>query len=126
MLPVEAPITKVEVETESKSMVEAKDTVVQESKSKAKVKTKTKKIAAKKKSKKKAKNQDDMATVSFSGADKIRLSGDNGTFSSGKVPAGTYKLLATFNGKEMKVKELTLKAGQVKKIRCNSVFKRCR
>lgn len=66
-------------------------------------------------------------TVSFEGADAVTLTGTAGRFGPGKVPAGTYSILATFGvGAPTPAGSVTVAAGQTVALRCDDRFKMCK
>ena len=60
------------------------------------------------------------ATVSFRGAQKMRLQGKSRSYPAGKVPPGKYTVYATFAGEEVSVGSITLRAGQKKRYVCTT------
>ena len=90
------------------------DISAKETESKKKTETKTTTVKEKKQ---------ETATISFSGADGLVLKGKKGTFSSGKVPVGTYKVYGIFKDREIPVGDITLKANQKKHFACTKTLR---
>jgi len=67
-----------------------------------------------------------MATVTYSGADSIRLTGNRGTFPPGQVPPGRYTVEATFGSTKVNAATLNLRAGETWELRCDRDFTMCR
>lgn len=113
-----APKTKTQTkQTEKKKRVRTSiqaNTSAQETVRKTKTETKTITVKERKQ---------ETATVSFSGADGLVLKGKNGTYSSGKVPVGTYKVYGIFKDREIPVGDITLKADQKKHFTCTKTLR---
>ena len=66
------------------------------------------------------------ATVELSGnAESVRLRSSVGTFSLPVVPAGTYTVLATFDGKEIEAGSVSFGEGEAVVLKCKQAFLRC-
>ena len=67
-----------------------------------------------------------MATVTYVGADAIRLVGRRGTFPAGQVPPGRYTVEATFGSVTLKAATLVVRPGETWDLRCDPDFTICR
>ena len=68
------------------------------------------------------------ARVSVTGdVSRVELIGDNGRFGPGVVPAGAYRVVATFSaaGFPLPQGSITVSEGQQVEIRCDGTFMRC-
>ena len=69
----------------------------------------------------------DLGTVVVEGEGAtVTLTGEAGTFSPGKVPAGSYQVDASFGGSKVSVGRLVVVAGQAHSIRCVAAMRLCR
>jgi hypothetical protein len=67
----------------------------------------------------------DSARIGFTGADGIRLTSDAGSFGSGTVPAGTYKVWARFGAREVSAGSVRVTAGERITLKCDADFEMC-
>ena len=63
------------------------------------------------------------ADVSFEGADALWLQKNGEKYPAGKVPEGTYTVYARFGSAELSVRQISLKAGEKRHIRCTPLRK---
>ena len=74
-----------------------------------------------------AKAEPKKGKVEVSGdADKVQLAHQRARMDvPGAVPAGTYKVFATFGGEEVEAGQVTVVAGKVAKLTCRAAQKKC-
>jgi len=66
------------------------------------------------------------ATIELSGnAEAVRLRGGDTIYALPKVPAGTYTVLATFDGKEVEAGSLTLVEAEKVVLKCKKASLKC-